>query len=178
MSQITFALLGKSGAGKTTVADYLHNYYGVGCIAFADPLKEAAEILFNGESFYYCKNRSIRDSVVTKRKFICDLADMVKAIDEDSFIKIADRQTRKMKDFSAVVFTDVRFKNEVKYLRGKKAVFIEIVRDDLEPVGFEHESEQLDTSKIHRIVIKNNGTISDLYSEVDRAMLHYLEYLS
>lgn len=178
MSQIIFALLGKSTAGKTTVADYLHNYYGVGCIAFADPLKEAAEILFNGESFYSDKNKNLADSGVTKRKILCDLADMVKCVDEDAFIKLADKQVRKMRDFSALIFTDVRFKNEVKYLRGKKAVFIEIVRDNLESTGFQHESEQLDTSKIHRIVINNNGTLSDLYSEVDRAMLHYLEYLS
>lgn len=178
MSQIIFALLGKSTAGKTTVADYLHNYYGVGCIAFADPLKEAAEILFNGESFYSDKNKSLTATGVTKRKILCDIADMVKSVDEDAFIKLADKQARKMRDFSAIVFTDVRLKNEVKYLRSKKAVFIEIVRDSLEPTGFKHESEQLDTSKIHRIVINNNGSISDLYSEVDRAMLHYLEYLS
>lgn len=178
MSQVIFALLGKSTAGKSTVADYLHNYYGVGCIAFADPIKEAAEILFNGESFYSDKNKSLIGSGVTKRKFLCDLADVVKGVDEDAFIKLADKQVRKMRDFSALVFTDVRFKNEVKYLKGKKAVFIEVVRDILEPTGFKHESEQLDTNKINRIIIVNNGTISDLYSEVDRAMIHYLEYLS
>lgn len=177
MKQLIFGLIGKSGAGKTTAADYLHRSYGVGNLMFAAPLKEAASIFFGDVFEEGDRNTVISGTNTVKRKFICDLADLVKSVDQDIIIKIASHSLSKMQKYGAVQFTDVRFPQEVKWLKSKKAVFIEIVRDDAPEVPFKHVSEQGDFSQLHKITIHNNGSIKDLHKALDKAMLHYLEYL-
>ncbi len=175
--QLVFGLIGKSGAGKTTAAEYLHRNYGIGNLMFAAPLKEAASIFFGDVFEEGNRNTIIEGTNTIKRKVLCDLSDLVKNVDNDVILKIAEKNLRRMSSISAVQFTDVRFPNEVKWLKGKMAVFIEIIRDDAEEVPFKHESEEADFSQLPKITIYNNGTIKELHKALDKAMLHYLEYL-
>ncbi len=45
--RIVIGLLGESGSGKDTVADYLKEKYGAKLMRFADPLKEVLHIFFD-----------------------------------------------------------------------------------------------------------------------------------
>jgi len=48
--KIVIGLLGESGSGKDTVANYLHEKYGAKLMRFADPIKETLNIYFEKSS--------------------------------------------------------------------------------------------------------------------------------
>ena len=50
MKKIVVGLLGESGSGKDTVANYLEEKYGAKLMRFADPIKETLNIYFEQSS--------------------------------------------------------------------------------------------------------------------------------
>lgn len=48
--KIVIGLVGETGSGKDTVANYLHEKYGAQLMRFADPIKEALNIFFEKSS--------------------------------------------------------------------------------------------------------------------------------
>ena len=44
---VLLGIMGKKGSGKDTVSDYLVSHYGYKKMAFADPIKQMAQIIFD-----------------------------------------------------------------------------------------------------------------------------------
>ena len=81
-------------------------------------------------------------------------------------------------DFSSVdaesqwIITDVRFPNEVEYIKKYGGVIIRIENDNLDNSDTHYSETALDNYKDWDFVIKNNGTLDD-YEETIRKWWHY-----
>ena len=60
MSRIIIGLHGHAGSGKDTVADILSQHFSYKKLAFASKIKEACEILFGVDPYFYEQNRSLK----------------------------------------------------------------------------------------------------------------------
>lgn len=167
-------LLGKAGAGKDTVADYLVRHYGFRKYAFADSLKAVARQLWP-ERFEDCKPRKLLQDIGAKMREI-DAAVWINCV----FRRIAAEQPGR------VVISDCRYPNE--YYACVDRYFIPVVvwcRDDIRHRRLflrdhraltddeaSHASEQMEPPN-GAWVLDNNGTFDDLYRQIDEMMACY-----
>lgn len=186
------AIGGKMGSGKTTTALYLADKYGFWRYAIADNLRDvASEVrlhqtisavrMIQDMTNCYCEGIYLRIFRLcmecqgkSDRWLLQKLGtDIVRAYDEDVWIRCLLEQ---IGDRSFVVIDDVRFRNELEYLKDRDYVTIWINCDvrvdrllerDGHIDGLNHSSEhELDESRFD-YVMNNNGGLEDLYSQVD-----------
>lgn len=81
-------------------------------------------------------------------------------IDQDIWTKIAPSEN--------VAIPDVRFPNEVKWIRENGGIIIRVVKDDVKPVEV-HESESYIENLTYNIKFCNNGSLADLETQVMEA---------
>ena len=83
----------------------------------------------------------------------------------------------KLGSYDNTVVTDVRFKNELEFLRNKNCVSIYVYRPGCNIVSASHRSESwIDTVEAlyyHDIIVFNNGTLNDLEHTATN-LAHYL----
>lgn len=165
-------LLGKMGAGKNTVADYLTDKYGFKQLAFADKLKEIARELFP-------------DAFVTgkPRELLQVLGQKMREIQRDCWTYYVMRQVH---DYQDVVITDCRYLNELEIAQKYGFIPVRVVCSDsiridrlmdrdgvFNPETLNHVSEtELDGVIVDSILV-NNGTKKDLYKKID-TLIDYL----
>lgn len=162
---------GKIGSGKDTVSDYLVVKYGFTKLFFAEGIYEIAEKYFGMQT----KDRVLLQSIGQK----------MREIRPSVWI---DYTFNQVKNFNNIVISDCRQENE--YLRAIKEgfypVYIETnldkciervtIRDGKKPdiSRFNHESERGADKYIDQMyIIDNNGTLEDLYKQVDKLMEKY-----
>lgn len=102
-------IVGKAGAGKDTVADYLVEKYNFRKFAFADKLKEIAKDLFN-------VNKKDEDG----RYILQQLGSKMREIQENIWIDYVFRQ---IEEENAVI-SDVRYVNEAQRIIDEGGVLI------------------------------------------------------
>lgn len=153
-------LNGEAGAGKDSVASVLINNFGYTRIAFADSLKEFAYAL-NPLVEGNIRVADVVDEIgwdeakhkyPSVRKLLQDVGvTMREQISEDVWIraaygKIADAPT------GDIVFTDLRFLNELQFLMGQNAVVVKVERPNNPfKIPATHISEQLRISTPYTI---------------------------
>ena len=73
--------------------------------------------------------------------------------------------------YNGMILADVRYANEVKWIQERAGTVIFIVRDNL-PVssGTDHAAEAGLSVALANFVIYNNGTLEELYKQVDRCL--------
>lgn len=109
-----FAFIGKAGAGKTTAADMLTDYFGYTKLSFADPLKEIAAELWGEEA------RKDRDKLQR-------LGVAVREIDANTWVRLLIKDHgHAAAPGSRVVVDDCRFENEFTALGAAGFVFIRV----------------------------------------------------
>lgn len=174
-------LVGRARSGKDTVALHLVERHGHTRVAFADRMRDAVEAL----------NPTIRLDV-DGLQWTCPLASGLKMygweglkqyspdirgylqrmgtevgremFGEDFWVEQA---LRVASGYEQVVFSDVRYPNEAERIRKEGGVLWRVEREGIEKSD-EHTSESLiETIKVDSVV-KNNGTIEDLFSKVDK----------
>lgn len=166
-------LVGKMGAGKDTVADYLVEKYGFVQMAFGDKVKEIARELFP-DAFKTGKPRALLQSLGQK----------MREIKLDCWTNYVMRQVQGIYGFN-IVITDCRYKNELEI--AKKNGFIPVrvrcsdklrqrrllERDGLvDEKTFNHISEtELEKSCVG-YALCNNRTKEELYITIDSLMEH------
>ena len=178
--------LAKRKRGKDTACDFLVKNYGYTKKAFADPLKKGVQELFGftDEQLYTEKKEEI-DSVwgVSPRKcFQVMGTDVVRNlfptillpnIGKDFWVKRADvwydntiDQTKGL-----VVWSDVRFQNEVDFILKNGGIVVKIERPELDVLSDEitdnHDSELgIDNIDNYTISIVNDGTLEEFYDKI------------
>ena len=173
--KIMIGMIGKAGSGKDTVADYIVEKYGFSKIAFADPLKQAVQVMFDVDDEHMF-DRVKREEPLpgwepwTVRKLLqfvgTDL--MRNQIDEDIWVKNAVSRVRKG---TLMIISDVRFPNEIDLVRELvsdefKTLFIKVHRPDHEDAAggiANHASEANIDNLKGDVDLFNDGTLDDLY---------------
>lgn len=185
------AITGKANSGKNTVGkllikslfkntEYFKGYYHF--IAFADPLKKMARITFPeiprkwlyGPSKYRAEiiPGAFKNGVpLTVRQVLIDLGnDFGRKYKSDIWIKNFDHTFNKLvkKQASAIVVTDVRFRNEFDHLKELGFFQIRLVRDAQLKISDVSESNQ-DSIRDdeYDAIIVNNSTLADLKERVN-----------
>jgi hypothetical protein len=171
-------LLGRKRVGKDTVADHIVKKYNYEKRHFADPLKNGIGALFgfndnelNGNEkdviheFWNCKPRTIFQYIGTEI-FRKDINKIIPDIGDDFWVK---RMEIELTNPMNTVIADVRFQNEVDFIHRKQGIVIKIdnpciIRNDT------HASENIDNIKNYDYEIINDGTLIELYSDIDQLL--------
>jgi hypothetical protein len=182
MDNIVVGMIGKAGAGKDTVGDYLCDNYGFKRVAFADPLKKGVKAIFDltdkqaydrverekpleyfpdwspRKLFQYFGTELLRDN-----------------FDDDIWIKLFRKAVANI-DSDRVIITDMRFPNELKEVKAySNSYAFKVTRPNYigTNVGISnHASESHDLQG--DLLLENDGTIEDLYCKVDNVMRQIL----
>lgn len=185
---IKIALLGRAGSGKSTVASLLtrrvFKFHKEDCKirAFADPLKEAIEHLFPGcnrENLY--GNSELRQAILhsdldkfielhaTCRQVSIDLGKMCRTYNPAFWVAHLARHFERHQNMKLYVVSDVRFIEEIEWLRQNQFILCKIRRDNLIKINDVSETEQETISDDQfDFIIDNNGPITELEATLQR----------
>lgn len=194
---VTCKLIGICGharSGKDTVGAYLHaSRDNTWKLAFADPLKQAAATLFGipEDSFYEEDLKEVADPFwgVSPRQIAQffgtemvrqNVGRLIPELGENFWIRRLIQTLNGTGDSVAydaddvVIITDVRFQNEYDWIISQGGIIIHLTRPGADgTVGISGHASESGISFIdpdHTYLIVNNGTLEELYEEVDRVV--------
>lgn len=159
VNKIAFAA--KAASGKDTAGYYLIEKYRYRLMRFSDPVYELHNMVVKHMGLPPGKYRELLQVIGTS---------VGRTYDTDIWIKKFNNYLNTLPKDAKVVVTDVRFPNEVKYLRSKGFLVFKVERDNKPEAGGipNHESETaLDNYEHFDGIIKNNGTIEDLHKTLE-----------
>ena len=174
---VIIGLMGQKQSGKDTVAARLVERHNFQRVAFADVMRECLYIL-DPLIAYRLTLRQVVDSYgwdIAKEDFpeVRRLLQVFGTelgrdiLGEDVWVNAAHRKVTGALDADKnVVITDMRFPNEVRYVESLDGITVRIDRPGLPDVDT-HVSENAWRSIVPDCTINNNGTLDDLYREVD-----------
>lgn len=178
-------VLGKSGSGKDTIADYVCENYGYTKIAFAKPIKDICRIMFgfNEEQLYGNKKETVDEywGVSPRHMFQYIGTDVMRTqiqtqipnIGMDFWVKCTEKIILNLlKENKKVIVSDVRFQNEIDLITRLGGVVIKLNRDsnNLKDGTESHISEQNIDNLIGNYLIENNSTLNELYRTMDNIL--------
>jgi len=154
MTTHIIGIAGKEGYGKSTIANLIKDLNGANestfVCSFADPIRSNLLRIFPQLTPNHFKDRKLKEKEImngtTPRRLMREFAeDFVKKHDPDVFVKHAEHSYRELctksnpyrKKFSFVVFDDVRFENEVNFIRRYNGTIIHLDRKQPEPTGLQ-----------------------------------------
>ena len=165
-------ITGKARSGKDTVARMLFAQHAFTRIAFADPLKLAAQQMF-GLSKEQTWGDHKKEEVIPywgmspRQMFQLLGNEAVKPVfGADIWIKRWSMSYATLKDTDDIIVPDVRFDHEASHIRSLGGVIVEVQRG-IGLVGStgDHVSER-GLSTLPEYTIDNNGTLEDLRVKV------------
>lgn len=170
---------GLAGHGKDTVANFISDYLSKGLtqkISFAEPLKEIVSIITGIPVVDIDRNKTTHlpeynFSVRTMLQKVGTDA-MRNQLDSDIWIKIAARRIGQIPKNKIVIIPDVRFENEMNFIRQNNGVLICVHRPMMNKESIhEHisESGQLYLPDCDHTII-NDGSLDELRTKVYRLM--------
>jgi len=171
-------IAGPARAGKDTVGTYLKNYHGFKGVFFAEPLKEAARVMFNlsDAQLYGDEKEKPIDWLGKSPRFILQTLGTDwgrELIHSDVWLLVAGRRINSLLgEGTSVCVTDVRFDNEANAIRNLGGCVWHIERRNAQKV-LNHASEAGVTRHYDDWVLNNNGSIVDLHDQVEKALAHY-----
>lgn len=182
MSFRLIALAGRAGAGKDTVAAMIHDAltdYGLdGTIEerFARPIYDGVQAMFglDVERLDRAQKEAVVDWIGRSPRALLQLLGTEfgrELVDPDIWVRCLEQRLGEISLLADdwVVVTDLRFPNELAWVRRKGGAVWWVERHGIAPVRA-HASEQSVTAADCSRVIKNLGTLDDLATEVVRAV--------
>lgn len=182
------SISGKANSGKNTISKLIvkelrrhfekEKRISCGYVAFADPIKAMIRIMFpnlpekhlTGSSEHRSQiiPGAFKDGIpLTVRQLLLDLGTEIgRGYKEDIWLDALDHSCKKLQHKSAIIVTDVRFKNEFDHLRKIGFYQIRLLRDS--SLKIKHTSEiNQDTIADNEFdyVLHNNGTVDSLRNE-------------
>ena len=174
-------ITGKIGSGKTTVANYLVNYWEFQEYTMAEPIKQIGSIFgFSHTQLYGTQNQKLEIHPhwgISGREFLQKIGtdmfrDMLPKVVPDMKIDKSvwcDIFSLKYNRRIHTVVSDVRFLNEAETVKELGGVIIRIVRSSNQSVD-SHISEIEQDDIIHDFTIYNNGDVKSLYKSIDNVL--------
>jgi hypothetical protein len=176
-------ICGRSRSGKDTFADFLLKHLkNARKISFATPLKDSMNTLFGFtcnkdevDPFWKIKPRdayiAFGTEVIRDRLgFFLNLPDKKC---EDFFIHRMKKEIMNMDKQDVLIIPDVRFQNEINFIKLNGGKIVKIKRDGLKIL--EHKSECPDSLSDVDYMFYNNGTIEELEDKVLYFKKHFLD---
>ena len=180
-------LLGRKGAGKDTVADYICNTYGFQKMALADPLKEACRILFNfNDEQLYGNQKEVIDpnwnitprhvlQFIGTEVFRDKINEIIPEIGDNFWVH--SLLTRYYQRQLNTIISDVRFSNEIEEIKKAGGIIIKIVRpsnNNIKDAHSSHVSEiEIDNLSGDYEII-NCGTIEELFQKMNDILIRVI----
>lgn len=184
LSPHVIGLCGYTGAGKDTVADILVEDHGYLKIAFADSLRdfllEANPVIGHNRTRVIRLreevqdkgwDRAKRDSGEVRRLMQAFGQGVRDSIGDDAWIRAAAQKTASGQP-DRIVFSDVRYRNEIAFLQSVGAKFLWVDRPNARPLN-NHPSELDIDPQMFRWCIPNNKDIDHLREVIAR----YIEFI-
>ncbi len=169
---------GKARSGKDTIARVLVEEHGFVRMAFADPLKAAASILFNWppEIAFSDEIKAYKSPLwnnLTGREIFQKLGTeaMRGTFGDDFWIKRWACDYGRLRKKHSIVVSDVRTNIEADMIRGLGGLILHVERRGAGLTGLEafHSSERgIIFNKGTDLHLHNNGTLEELEDEVHR----------
>lgn len=170
-------LVGNKRVGKDTCADYLCYTHNFKKYSFATYLKQALKILFDwDDASFNDDNKEVVDTFwnVTPRQMCQDLGSFLRNFNKNFHINRLDKDISKLGklDNVNIVFSDIRYQNELDYVKSLGGIIIKINRNTVLNDFSNHESEtSIDNLTGIDSYIINNGTLDILYSNLNNIIL-------
>ena len=173
-------LSGYAQTGKDTIANYLVKNYGFTRVAFADPIREAVYKLNPNINIADMRGVSLADAVdklgwETVKVESDDARWLLQRMGTEVGREVfgdnfwVDIAMEKAHSHDKVVFTDVRYPNELQAILEASGAVWRVVKDDVGAVN-RHASETALDDYQFEYVIFNNDTIESLYESIDYFM--------
>lgn len=182
MSQLLIGLSGHARVGKDTVARYLAAHLTLISYAFADPLKQALAGMFhlNAAQLEGAEKEQPLPWLGKSPRELMQLLGTEWGRDlvhPQLWLLLAEQNLQLLAEhdqaMKGVVIRDVRFDNEADWVRSKGGVIFHISRRGIRPANG-HVSEYGVRHYPGDYVIDNDGTLPELYDQVDRAISHLM----
>lgn len=169
-------LAGRARSGKSSIADYLVNDYGFQHLAFADPIRDTIEHVFDVSHQYtdVLYDTGIPPHGKSYRELTQTLLDWGRGLRPDFWILELERRLELIKrgvgDDINVVISDVRYINEAFWCRQRGQLW-HITRPGYNAaLTRAHSSEAGIVPLGGEALIQNTGTLPDLFAHVDRLL--------
>ena len=174
-------IIGRKRHGKDSIGNFLVNKYNFIRLGFADNLKECCRAVFGfNDSQLYGDLKETNDSFwnVTPRKtfefvgtdlFRNQLHNIIPSIGNDIWIKSLERKIINLHENNNnlnIVFTDVRFQNEIDFIKKHGGKIIKVFRPNILSDS-NHESETNSDNFKFDYEIFNNGSLQELNSKIE-----------
>jgi len=182
---VLVGLMGIKGSGKTTGADFLVKKYNFVEKSFAECLKKACKELFllsdeqvfgtqeqketPDPRWFNCTPRKILQFVGTEL-LRDNLEKIMPGLGQNIFTHHFELwyQTELKKNPNLrVIISDVRFKNEIDFIQSLGGSVIKIDRPAAQTNDMHSSELELQSITIYDHLIENNGTVNDLYDNID-----------
>jgi len=166
---LVIGFAGKARSGKDTAGKYLVDEYQFLRYSFAQPLKDAAKIMFHlTDKQVEQKEKPAEPWGKSPRELYQKLGtDVARSIDVNVWVKGAEI-FKKENPGRSIVITDVRFSNEAYWIRNQGGIVVYLnseTRGIHEHTG--HSSENGISGDDVDIIIQNDGTINQLHEKIE-----------
>lgn len=129
--------------------------HGYNRVAFADEVKRIAFMMgWDGK----------KDE--RGRRFLQDIGNRAREYDQDVWVRLAFAEAQR---YERMVFTDVRFLNEARWIKNAGGVLVRVVRDGVGPANDDVSETELEQIR-YDFLVNNSTTLDDLRENVDRLM--------
>lgn len=182
MSQLLIGLAGHARVGKDTVARYLAAHLTLISYAFADPLKQALASMFHLTAAQL-EGAEKEQPLPWLGKAPRELMQLLGTewgrdlVHSQLWLLLAEQNLQLLAEhdqaMQGVVIRDVRFDNEADWVRSKGGVIFHISRRGIRPAN-NHISESGVRHNRGDYVIENDGTLEELYAQLDRTISHLM----
>ena len=170
-------LIGRAGAGKSTVSAYLEHEFAFEQVAFADPIFAMVMALFQAADVdeNWAMERALKEKPtpvlgLSYRRLAQTLGTEWgrQVLGDDLWVRIAAHKAQQTLQMDlSVVISDVRFPNEAAWITGMGGVLVRVQRPDVERVH-PHVSESHVISLPQHHTLINGGSFATLEDQVDR----------
>lgn len=169
-------------AGKTLASQYLCEKYGYTKLSLADPIKYAIKEIFDFtdeqlwgdqkevvDEYWGVSPRFVMQMVGTDF-FRIQLKEKIPRIGDNIWVMLLSKRiTNGLLNSKKIVVDDIRFPNEAEMIHKMGGTLVRIIRSNNNNTDH-HISEQIGESITTDKILENNGSIEDLYHNIDQLM--------